>query len=276
MKKGSIVFEFVENLLQIKQGKTQLSLKTIEGELPRFPQKEGKSSLKFNGELIKSAFEKVAIAIDSNSPKYEITGSLISITKESINFVSTDTKRLVFVEEKSHFEDIEELELILPKSAIIEIPKLFYNDVEFFYDTDSLVIQNNELYFFTRLINGKYPNWKRIIPDTFNYEYQFDVRNAVENIKQISFITDEIKVEMNANNVILETLADGTSKAQGETEFEVDFNFEKIIQFGVSSKYVLDALSLFSDEVSFGFNESNRPFVVSKENTKVVVMPVNI
>jgi DNA polymerase-3 subunit beta len=277
IKRDNVVLQKMSSFLQIKQGRTVLSIKTIEGELPKFPKKDEKSSIKFDGEILKDAFSKISVAIDSNSPKYEITGGLISITKEGIKFVATDTKRLILVEENSSFENIEELELILPKSAILEIPKLFEGEIEFFYDSDSLVIESDTLYFYTRLINGKYPNWKRIVPETFNSEYVFSVQSAVENVKTISMISPEISVEMNEKNVILETIEDGTARSKGSTEFEVDFQFEKVLKLGVNTKFILDAFSVLSgEEVFFGFNESNRPFLLFEGNTKVVVMPISL
>jgi DNA polymerase-3 subunit beta len=278
LKRGNVVLQKMSSFLQIKQGKTVLSLKIIEGlNLPSFPQKDDKSSIKFSGEVLKDAFSKIAVAIDANSPKYEITGGLISISNDGVKFVSTDTKRLIFVEESGSFENIEELEMILPKTAIIEIPKLFGGNIEFFYDSDSLVIESEELYFYTRLINGKYPNWKRIVPETFNSEYKFSIKNSIENVKTISIIAPEISVEMNGQNVILETLENGSSKTKGSTEFEVDFKFEKPIKVGLNTKFILDAFSVFNgDEVHFGFNEPNRPFLLTEGNTKVVVMPINL
>ncbi|EJF07244.1 DNA polymerase III, beta subunit [Thiovulum sp. ES] len=278
LKRENVVLQKMSSFLQIRQGKTVLSVKTIAGQdLPKFPTKEEKSSIKFDGAVLKDAFSKIAVAIDSNSPKYEITGGLISISNDGVKFVSTDTKRLIFVEESGSFENIEELEMILPKTAIIEIPKLFGGNIEFFYDSDSLVIENENLYFFTRLINGKYPNWKRIVPETFNSEYKFSIKNSIESVKTISMIAPEISVEMNGENVILETLEDGSSKTKGSTEFEVDFEFEEPIRVGLNTKFILDAFSVFrGDEVHFGFNESNRPFLLTEGNTKVVVMPINL
>jgi DNA polymerase-3 subunit beta len=278
LKRENVVLQKMSSFLQIRQGKTILSVKTIEGQdLPKFPKKEDKSSIKFDGEVLKDAFSKIAVAIDSNSPKYEITGGLISISNDGVKFVSTDTKRLIFVEENVSFENIEELEMILPKTAIIEIPKLFSGNIEFFYDPDSLVIESENLYFYTRLINGKYPNWKRIVPETFNSEYLFSIKKSIEDMKMVSMISPEIVVEMNGQNVILETYQDGGAKIKGSTEFEVDFQFEKPIKLGVNGKFVLDAFSIFDgDEVHFGFNEANRPFLLTEGNTKVVVMPINL
>jgi DNA polymerase-3 subunit beta len=276
-KRENLILEADEKTLTVRQGKTNLEVKIIEGELPKFPAIEGKSSIKFNGELLRDAFKKITPSIDATSPKYELTGGLLSIEKDGVKFVSTDTKRLIVVEEKIDVGEIDELELIIPKTAIVEIPKLFDGDIEFFYDEEALVITNKNLYFFTKLISGNYPNWKRIVPESFDKEYKFDRKTVVEHLKLVSAIKPELKVSLSGNSIFLETLKDGTSKTRAETEFGVDFQFDGVIEFGVNSKFVNDSLSIFdNDNFSFGFNEANRPFMVWSDNTRAVIMPINL
>ncbi len=276
-RRENLVFEKSGEILRIEQGKTKLEIKSISANFPDFPVVSDKKSIKFNGDILKEAFKKFSPSIDGTSPKYELTGGLIAISEDGVRFVSTDTKRLTVVHEKIEFPNIDELELIIPKQAILEIPKLFDGEVEFFYDSENLLIVNSSLYFFTKLINGNYPNWKRIVPDEFEHEFKFDKNTFLENVRLVANIKQELKITLFENRVSLETISDSGSKTKGETEFYVPESFPEKIEFGFNSKFVLDALNVLDeDDFTLQFNEANRPFVIVGENFKTIVMPINL
>lgn len=277
LKRENISLTQKDKELEVKQGRIRFRVKTISNiqSFPSFPKIDNMSRLPFNGELLKNGFEKILPSIDGNSPKYEITGGLISISNNSLFFVSTDTKRLTVVEEKIERNE-GELELIIPRQAIIEIPKLFDGDIEFTYNEDFLIIESGEFFFFTKLINGEYPNWKRIIPNEYQRELLFNRDEFIQNLKLISTIGFETKVTLSSEGIKLETL-DNPLNSQAETFIETPLELDENIVFGVNNKFILDFLhSIDKDSFNFGFNEPNRPFSIWSENLKAVIMPINL
>ena len=59
---------------------------------------------------------------------------------------------------------ITEFSLIIPKKAISEIQKLFFDKIEIYYDDTTLIAQSANFEFFTKLINGRFPDYNRVIP----------------------------------------------------------------------------------------------------------------
>ncbi len=85
------------------------------------------------------SLKKITPAADTNNPKFELNGALIDIKTNQINFVATDTRRLALVHIDNQNE--EELSIIVPKKAIIEIQKLIPDNIEIYYDNTHLDYQ---------------------------------------------------------------------------------------------------------------------------------------
>ncbi len=278
LKRDTITLHQNDGELVVQQGRSRFKVKTNSNTngFYSFPKIDNMSRLPFNGELLRNGFEKITPSIDGNSPKYELTGGLISISENSLFFVSTDTKRLTVVEEKIE-GDSSDLELIIPRQAIIEIPKLFHSNIEFIYNEEFLIIEAGDMFFFTKLINGQYPNWKRIIPTEYTQTFELDKGEFVQNLKLISTVTPETKLTLSSNGVAFETLDYTSLNSKAETSIETPLNLDSTIEFGANSKFILDFLSsIESDSFHFGFNEPNRPFTLWSDNIKTVVMPINL
>ena len=101
--------------------------------------------------LLVKSIKKIAPAIDTNNPKFELNGSLIDIKDGFINLVATDTKRLAIT--KMEKETEHNFSLIIPKKAISEIQKLFLDTIEMFYDENTLIASSTNFQFFTKLIS---------------------------------------------------------------------------------------------------------------------------
>ncbi len=104
---------------------------------------------------------------------------MIDIRNRTTQIVGTDTRRLAIV----IIENISQtkLSLVVPKKAILEIQKLFANEIDIYYDNTNLVIENRNYLLFSRLINGKFPDYERIIPKRARYAVKLSKKRFSEN-----------------------------------------------------------------------------------------------
>jgi DNA polymerase-3 subunit beta len=271
-KEDEITLETINNYLYIKQKNSKFKLPMFNHlEFPSFPETENKSKFDIDAEDFVKAVKKITPAIDNNNPKFELNGALIDIKPNFINFVATDTRRLgVF---KKNRENDNEFLLIIPKKAIIELQKLFFQTIEFFYDENTLIAKSDDFIFFTKLINGKFPDYERIIPKDKHFRLQLNREKMVESIKQISVISNEIKVTFKTKNITFESLNDENIEAKTEIEFETGLEDEISLSFNI--RYMLDFLSNI-EESNFilGYNDSNLPFTLEAKDFITIVMPI--
>ncbi|MEA2049554.1 MAG: DNA polymerase III subunit beta [Campylobacterota bacterium] len=271
LRDDDIVFEVIENNLNIKQKRSSFKLPMYDAnEYPSFPFLENLTQLNINTINLINSIKKITPAIDNNNPKFELNGALIDIKSQKINFVATDTRRLAV----SHLENIsnEETQIIIPKKAIIEIQKLFFGEANIKYDETNLVVTNENYTFFTKLINGKFPDYERIIPKSLKYNFDLSKALLIESIKLVTSIESKIKMTFSSNSIIFESLDDDS---ESKTQIDCNLNIDDIFYIAVNSKYILDFLSSTTNEnIKIGYNESNLPFYLEDDNFITIVMPI--
>jgi len=197
----------------------------------------------------------------------------MDIQKDHINFASTDTRRLAVVNVQNSSEN--EFSIIIPRKAIVEIQKLFFNDIELYYDETNLIIHSEQYTFFTKLINGKFPEYSRIIPKEIANNLILPKAIMIDSIKQITTISTDLKITFLNDVITFESLSDDNIEAKTEITHTTGFN--EAFSIAINSRYLLDFLnSIGNSEFNIGLNESNLPFVLSDLNFKTVVMPIVI
>jgi len=274
LKDDQIILENIGEMLHIQQGQSNFKLPTFNAnEFPEFPSEESKPKINLNSQKLISSLKKIIPAIDNNNPKFELNGALIDISTNMISIVSTDTRRLALVEIEN--SSTEELSLIIPKKAIIEIQKLFFNEIEIYYDNTHLMIKSDQYTFFTKLINGKFPDFTRIIPKETAYNLSLPKAMMIDAIKQITTISNDLKITFESNVITFESLSEDNIEAK--TQISLNTPFDDAFVLAINSKYILDFLSqINTTEFNIGLNESNLPFIVSSEEFKTIIMPIVI
>ncbi|MDX9796011.1 MAG: DNA polymerase III subunit beta [Arcobacteraceae bacterium] len=271
LKESDIIFEALDNSLLIKQNKSNFKLPMYDAnEYPSFPKNENLTLLNINTLNLINSIKKITPAIDNNNPKFELNGALIDIKSDKINFVSTDTRRLAVSYLQNMSNEVNQL--IIPKKAIIEIQKLFLDEIKIAYDNTNLVISNSKTKFFTKLINGKFPDYERIIPNSLKYNLNLPKSMLVESIKLVTSLFSNIKITFTPNSIIFESLDE---ESESKTQIDIDLNIQNDFYLAVNAKYLLDFLSMSNNEnITIGFNESNLPFYLEDEKFFTIVMPI--
>ena len=260
-----------DDTIVITQGNSIYKLSTFNAEeFPEFPNPDDLNELKTDNETFSDAIKKIFPAIDTNNPKYELNGALFDIN-ENTNFVSTDTRRLALYKSNTKGKEIK---IIVPKRSISEIKRILQNDMKIFYDEIYLIIKNENTLFFTKLINGRYPAYEKIIPQNFKYSLNLPKNEFLSHLKQISIISNEVKITIQKEKIIFESFGDENMEAK--TSFEINTDIDDF-SFAVNSKYITDFLNVINSEnFNLNLNEPNIPFELQDNNFITIVMPLNI
>lgn len=271
LKNDFIDFELNNNNLHIKQNKSSFKLPIYNPlEFPKFPDNNNLNKLEINTINLINSIKKITPAIDNNNPKFELNGALLDIKTDKINFVSTDTRRLA-ISDLNNISN-QAMQIIIPKKAIIEIQKLFFDETNINYDETNLILSNNNYKFFTKLINGKFPDYERIIPQTLKYNFKISKDILIESIKLITSLKPNIKITFSSNNILLESVDEDS---ESKTQIDLNLDLKDSFYIAVNSKYLLDFLfSSNNNEITFGFNESNLPFYLEDNKFKTIIMPI--
>ncbi len=272
LRDDEITLEIINDILVIKQKNSKFKLPTFNASnYPIFPSIEDKPQITLDSLTLIQNLKKISPAIDTNNPKFELNGALINIKNNSTHIVGTDTRRLAIIK----IENInnKELELIIPKKAILEIQKLFLDQIDIYFDETNLIIKNKNYFFYTRLINGKYPDYERIIPSSIKYSIKLPKKEMLNSIKMITTISQEIKMTLKSDVIIFNSLS--ADNVEAKTELEINTGLNEELELNFNSKYILDFISqVDNDTFTIDINETTLPFIVKNENFMTIIMPI--
>ena len=273
LNEDSIKLYTEENKIIISQQHSIYKLPTFEAkEFPEFPEIEETEKIKVDEEKFIDGLKKVFPVIDTNNPKYELNGALLDIDENYLNLVATDTKRLALISINQNKE--KETQIIIPKKSIAEIKKLFFNNFEIFYDGIYLLIKSKNITFFTKLINGKFPDYKRIIPTEYRFIIEVNKNEFLKALKKINIISQEVKIEIKKDKIEFESISNETFEAKTDIQITTDIeNFT----FAVNSKFIVDFLnSIEENSFELCLNDENIPFTLKNKNFQTIIMPITI
>ncbi|PSM53061.1 DNA polymerase III, beta subunit [Campylobacter blaseri] len=272
LKDEDIVVETMNNFLFLRQKSAKFKLPMYNSlDFPNFPTIKEKKKFVIDSSMLGRSLKKIMPNIDSNNPNYALNGALIDIKDDYINLVGTDGKRLGLYKLDTP-TDKTEYSLIIPKKAISEMQKLFFDDVEIYYDDNILVAVCDNFEFYTKLINKKFPDYQRVIPKEFHSSVMLQRDKMLEGIKTINMICDRMTITIKPNSILFESINENNNEAK--TEIESQNNVINDIIIRVTNRYIIDFLSsIESNEFKLDYNSVDVAFMLSSEELLNIIMP---
>lgn len=268
-------------LMSIICGKHKAKINCLDPEdFPIIPEKKNKEQFIVNNAKFKDVINKSLSSVSLNDIRVEFTGINLSFFDEKIYFASTDSFRLseyeVEIKENDFYDELRGNSVIIPAETLRELNKILHNSSE--DDRVGITIENNQIFFsindvrvVSRLINGKYPPYKQIIPSQFKTEILIDKHELLQSIKIASVFTKKTDGEINIivdsdTNLIVK------SALQESGENQTELNIEKIGEnqdFVLNPRYLIDGLNVIdSVKLKIMVNDSVSPIVLKMVNEK--------
>jgi len=272
LKEGEITLEKLDNNLLIKQNRSEFKLPIFNYQnFPNFPIVDNKSQISLDSISLIKGLKNISSSIDNNNPKFELNGALLNIKEKSTELVGTDTRRLSV--SKIDNSSNKQLSIIIPKKAIIEIQKLFLDQIDIYYDKTNLIIKDDNYYFFSRLINGNFPDYERIIPKESKIKLKLPKKEMLDAIKMITTISQEIKISFLDDSIVFNSLT--ADNIEAKTELQHPAGLSEPFDLNVNSRYLLDFITqIDNNEFEILLNEPNLPFVLKDNQFITVIMPI--
>lgn len=201
--------------------------------------------------------------------------------KESLEFksVSSDTKRLALA--KTFIEtEIDDFTMIIPsKTARIVKDMIGEKDLEVRVMNKKTGFLYENIILITNQIEGKFPDYKMVIPKETNYNILVSKDEFSEIIRSLApFFTGDIqKVSLSFEPELLKVFTEETESGKGENSMEIDYQGEAF-ETAFSFKYLQDIISVIAeDQIYIKFFEPEKPAIfVGKENDSFLFVTVPI
>ena len=247
---------------------------------------EDAQSIAISSGILSDAISKTIFATSNDDLRPTMTGVLFEFSPESLNFIGTDAHKLVKYE-RNDLKAESETEFIMPKKPL-QIIKNFLSgsedEVNITYDDRNVKFVFENIEVLSRLINGKYPNYRAVIPQENPNVLVIDRQNLLDVMKRISIFANK------ATHLIRFDIAGTELKVSAEdiefsnkAEERLSCNFQgDDMAIGFNSKFFIEMLSnLDVDEVVVNMSVPSRAAIINPidgledgEKITMLVMPL--
>ncbi|MCU7818236.1 MAG: DNA polymerase III subunit beta [gamma proteobacterium symbiont of Lucinoma myriamae] len=285
-------FELVDNKLILKAKKSRFTLITLSAEnFPNLDPMSSSSEFSISQHDLKFVLDATQFSMANQDVRYYLNGLLFEIYNDELRTIATDGHRLAF----SYVDSLTNLinipkdtiqQLIVPRKAITELNRLLSDTDEIInvsISASHLNIIFKHLSFTTKLIDGRFPDYQRVIPAT-----ELCTKNIIadrqvlkQSLSRIAVLSTEkykaARLEFKENHLI--AVVHNPEQEEAEEHIVIDYSGEEFT-IGFNIGYLVDALNAVKeDQVTLSLTDSNSSCLISglnNDSVKYVVMPMRI
>lgn len=262
-------------------------------EIPGFSQEESLNYVRMNGAAILAMLDKTLYAASTDEARYHLNGVFFETVeyqdKRYFRMVATDAHRLSLVDNADALFDESAWRLfregvIVPRKGLLELRRLLSEAKDDFFVNirgKMLFVKRENLLLSMRLIEGKYADYKRIIPEKAPDAIAVEREPFLAALKRISLMSSDKSrsVTFSLAPGILQLSSQSPELGDAKEEVSIEYNGEEL-KIGFNSRYLLDAISTMEGEkVLLELKGKQSPGVIRSSegaNHTSVVMPMRI
>lgn len=271
--------------IKVASGSSEYQLLLMnEDDYPKFPEVDGQQSITIEDEKIKELIKKTIFSCSTDEARPLFTGILVEAKDDKITFVGTNTHRLAvkYLPQPTN----EPMSMIIPSKVLNEISRNLTGnmpqEVKISLLNNQIMIVIDDVIIVSRLIEGKFPDYNKVIPAKFAVKCQVNAKDLAAAVERIALFSTEgdystVKMSIDKGEVTLtSSSADvGTGKEVLPCSTEGD-----ALNVAFNAKYILDILkNVEAEEVILSMNTSLSPVCITapaEENYIYIVTPVRV
>jgi DNA polymerase-3 subunit beta len=240
------------------------------------------------GSAIKDLISKTAFAMATDEMRKNLNGVLLETVLEGDNqiwrMVATDGHRLALAKGMTVEHCFDFIKgIIIPRKGLAEVKKIIdeNENIGIGLHKNMLIIKTENTVLKVSLVDGEYPDYKRVIPLEKGIGVVLEKGTFVHALRRMNVVSSErysgVIISFSKNKMILNS----TNLDVGEAteEIDIDYNGEDI-DVGFNVNYVIDAVSVIpGDNILFEIGLGLKPSVIKPsegDNCLCIVMPLKI
>lgn len=255
-------------------------------EFPLLDQIPMDRELQISEKELKNALDSTAFAMANQDVRYYLNGMLFDISTESLVTVSTDGHRLALHKTAGiETETDDSQQIILPRKGVLELSRLLDGSKELpitlQISSNHIRAQTDTVRFTSKLIDGRYPDYKGAIPVTFATELTLDRMQFRDTLQRVAILSNEkfkgVKLTLNKDLMIIES---NNPEQETATE-EIDINYDGgDFEIGFNVTYLLEAINHLKGDTTILALNTPESSVISYDPeddlTRYIIMPIKL
>ncbi len=269
--------------LTVRSGRSRFNLATLPAaEFPVVEDIKAGQSISVSQETLGRLIEKTHFSMAQQDVRYYLNGMLLETGSGRLKAVATDGHRLALCQAEAEGSS-EEQQVIVPRKGVLELQRLLTGEgsLEIELGANHVRIQLDGIRFTSKLIDGRFPEYERVIPKESSNELRADRVAFKGALQRTAILSNEkyrgIRLVIRDSGVVLQ--AHNPEQEEAEEELEVEYSGEDI-EIGFNVNYLLDALgAVDGDEVTLSVQDSNSSCLIrqpGRDDCTFVVMPMRL
>ena len=272
------------NSLTITSGSSEFNLVTLHpDDFSLVKQIHDQDHLNIDSFAMKELIDLTNYAAATDEDRPVFTGALLEIKENEVTMVATDTHRMAVKKITIDEPATTPMRAIIPTKTLAEVSRLLPTDnpamINIIWNRTQIVFNFESIYIISRLIEGTYPEYEKVIPSQFDSSAVIDRREFAGAVDRVSLLAKDIsynviRYDWAESNVTLST--QNTEIGMAKEDVAVEF---KGTPFTISfnGRYISDILRHSTGDNIHLFLKQNGPVVIRQDNNPnytYVVTPV--
>ena len=284
-ERADIEFSLNEGRLEIRSGRFRSTLSTLPAvDFPSVDQSSPEMMAELDSKSFKKLLDQTAFAMAQQDVRYFLNGMLIELGNEKVRAVATDGHRLAMSDLEQEGIGGAVKQVIVPRKGVMEVQRLLQEveaKVVVSIGTSHLCVKSNMFALTTKLVDGKFPDYDRVIPKDGDKVVLVDKQELRQALSRTAILSNEkfrgIRVSISAGQ--LQLSANNPEQEEAEETVSVDYNGDGL-EVGFNVSYLQDVLGVIgNDKVKITLLDGNSSAVLEdpdREDAVYVVMPMKL
>jgi DNA polymerase III subunit beta len=284
-EKTSVTLSTEGERVTIRGGRSRFTLSSLPAtDFPVIEEINAQQNLALEQGEFRRLIDKTHFSMAQQDVRYYLNGLLLETDGKSLRAVATDGHRLAICEMdlKDRGKGAQH-QVIVPRKGVLELQRILGTEgaIELAIGTNHVRAQIGEIRFTSKLIDGRFPEYGRVIPANPGKTVEAD-REALRAALQRTAILSNEKyrgIRLTARTDLLVIQAHNPEQEEAEDQVEVTYKGDEV-EIGFNVNYLLDALSAIETEkVEIGLTDANSSCLIhapGTTHTRYVVMPMRL
>ena len=270
----------------IKAGKSRFSLVCLPAE--DFPeQQEGKGAtvqFSLDSGILSELIAHTAFSMAHQDVRYYLNGLMLELGSSLIRSVATDGHRLAYAESPVSLEVTESQQVIVPKKGVLELQRWLDGDegqLDITLNPNSIRIESATRTLVSKLIDGRFPDYNRVIPELAENIGVLDRVAFRESLQRAAILSNEkyrgIRLILEQDKLTLQ--AHNSEQEEAQEELPMEYDGERL-EVGFNVQYLMDICNTIDHEtLELSIQDPNSSALLrdpSKPGMRYVVMPMRL
>lgn len=281
LPEGVLKLEVTDNKLEIVADQYRSSINGISAEdFPVMPAITGGTTWKTNAKNFKSALSQVVLAASNDDARPVLTGVYFHSAGGNVTVVATDSYRLA---EKKLGKNKNSVNFLVPATAASDLLRIMSDtnkEITITHDEQQVLFQAGDVTLVARLIEGNYPDYRKLIPSKFSTVAKIQRDDFVNITKVSSLFARESagSITIKADKATKEVSINAVASQLGENTARAKATVTGGGEVTLNSRYLIEALNVLSGEdIEFCFNGKLEPCILrspTEHNYLHLIMPL--